>query len=215
MSALNHLRDVARGDGPADDGLLGNTRCAWGRGEVLSEEAVLAAFCAHPFSAEGDVLAIEAGQGAALVGMEDALFADVYDGRIGRLWRVGTGVALPHGRAVDVAFDPDMRQERGDVYFRAEDHPELDAAAAGRILSAARAHVDRVKREGKLRVRAFVVRAFGGADASAALLSVHALGNETSRSASFSYAILGMGTSEDSVRVVSEQTRPRRWTPRL
>ena len=37
------------------------------------------------------------------------------------------GIELPAEPAVDVAFDADMRQERGDVCFRAEDHPELPA----------------------------------------------------------------------------------------
>ena len=37
MSALDHLSALARGARPADDGLLGNTRCAWGRGEIVGE----------------------------------------------------------------------------------------------------------------------------------------------------------------------------------
>lgn len=215
MSAVDHLRAVTRGDRPADDGLLGNTRCAWGRGEILSEEAILAGFRAQPFATEDDLLSVETSQGAALIGESDALVADVYGGRIGRLWRVGSGVALPDEPALDVAFDPDLRQERGDVYFRSEDHPELDPAAAERLLAAAREHLEGLKREGKLRARAFLVRAFGTAEASAALLSVYALGNETSRSASFSYAIVGAGSSDGAIRVVSQKSQPRPWTPRL
>jgi hypothetical protein len=215
MSAIDHLRAIARGDTPTDDGLLGNARCGWGRGELIGEESILAAFCAHPFNADGDVLAVEAGQGAALIGGQDALFADVYDGRIGRLWRVGAGVIFPDEPAIDVAFDPDMRQLRGDVYLRAEDHPALDGAGAEPLLAAARMHVDQVRRKGALRVRAFVLRAFGGADRGAALLSVFAMTNGTNRSASFSYAILGFGSDEAAQRAVGEQTPPRTWTPRF
>ena len=214
MSALDHLRAVARGDAPSDDGLLGNARCGWGRGELIGEESILAAFCASPFSTDGDVLAIATKQGAALVGPHDALIADIYDGRIGRLWRVG-GATNSDEPAIDVAFDPDMRQLRGDVYFRAEDHPELDGLTAERLLAAARAHVDQVRHAGALRVRAFVVRAFGDADGGAALLSVYAMSNATSRSAGFSYAIVGMGPGDDLVRSVGQQTPPRAWTPRF
>ena len=38
MSALEHLRAVGRGETPADDGLLENVRCSWGRGEALGHE---------------------------------------------------------------------------------------------------------------------------------------------------------------------------------
>lgn len=214
MSALSHLRALARGTRPADDGLLGNTRCAWGRSEIVGEEAILAAFCAQPFASDGDVLTVETSQGAAIIGSDDALLADIYDGRIGRLWRVGRDITLGHERAVDVSFDADMRQARGDLFFRAEDHPELDTDGAERMIEAAQAHVDHIRCEGKLRVRAFAVRGFGGPKASAGLLSVYALGNETSRSASFSYAIVGAG-SGDAPRVVSDASPPRAWTPRL
>ena len=214
MSALDHLRAVGRGEAPVDDGLLGNARCGWGRGELLGEEAILAAFCARPF-AETDLVALASAQGAALIGQDDALIADVYNGRIGRLWRVGKGVTLPHEPAIDVAFDPDMRQQRGDVLFRVEDHPELSPASAERLLDAARAHVKQVRGAGALRSRAFVVRAFGDEDATAALLAVHAMGNETIRTAGFGYAILAVSSEDSSTRTVSDETRPRPWNPRF
>jgi hypothetical protein len=214
MSALAHLRSLARGELPPDDGLLNNARCAWGRGEVVSQEAVVAAFSANRFAIDSDVLVVETGQGAAMVGNDDAVVADLYDGRIGRLWRVGRGVAMPHEPGIDVAFDPDMHQQRGDVFFRAEDHPDLDPAAAERLVAAARAHGEEVRAQGKLRVRAFVVRAFGSRKRCAALLAVHVLTNERTRSASFGYAVVGLG-SDDAYRVVSEQSRPRPWTPRI
>ena len=212
MSALDHLRAVGGGETPADDGLLENVRCGWGRGEVVGHESILAAFCARPF-AESDGLAVETAQGAALIGEEDALIADVYNGRIGRMWRVGRGVAIPDELAIDVAFDPDMRQQRGAVLFRAEDHPELSSEAAEGILAAVREHVEKLRRAGGLRVRAFVVRAFGTGESSAALLAVYSMSNDVSRSVSFSYAVVGIGRGED--RVVSEQSRPRPWNPRL
>ena len=214
MSALDHLRAIGRGVAPQDDGLLGNARCGWGRGELMGEESILAAFCALPF-ANDDAVAVETAQGAALIGHDDALIADVYDGRVGRLWRVGKGVTLPHEPVIDVSFDPDMRQQRGDVLFRAEDHSELSSAGAEAVLEAARAHVGQLHRAGALRSRAFVVRAFGTEDATAALLAVYTLGNETSRTAGFAYAILAAGPQDSSARMVSDQTRPRPWSPRF
>lgn len=214
MSAIDYLRAIGRGETPANDGLLGNARCGWGRGELMGEESILAAFCARPF-ADADAVPIQTAQGVALIGQDDALIADVYDGRIGRLWRVGDGVALPHEPAVDVAFDLDMRQQRGEVLFRADDHPELSPACCERVLDAARAHVSQLRRTGALRSRAFVVRAFGTEDATAALLAVHTMGNETNRTAGFSYAILAVGAQDASARIVGDRTRPSHWSPRF
>ena len=213
MSVLDHLRTLGRGDAPGDDGLLGNARCAWGRGELVGLESILAAFSARPLAPD-HVLSIETPRGAALIGEHDAMIADVYDGRAGRLWRVGRGVQFPSEPAIDIAFDVDMRQERGDVFFRADDHPDLDDAAAERMLAAAKSHVDGGRRAGGLRVRAFVVRAFNSGQATAALLAVFAMSNGSVRSASFGYAIVGIGAEGDA-RVVSEQSPPREWSPRF
>ena len=212
MSAVDHLRSVGRGETPGDDGLLENVRCGWGRGEVVGHESILAAFCARPF-AESDGLAVETAQGAAMIGEEDALIADVYNGRIGRMWRVGRGVAFPDEPAIDVAFDPDMRQQRGAMLFRAEDHPELSSEAAEGILAAAREHLEQLRRAGGLRVRAFVVRAFGSGESSAALLAVYSMSNEVSRRIGFSHTVVGIGRGGN--RVISEHSQPRPWNPRL
>jgi hypothetical protein len=214
MNALDHLRAVGRGETPAEDGLLGVARCGWGRSELMGEESILAAFCARPF-ADADAIGIETAQGAALIGQDDALIADVYGGRIGRLWRVGKGVSLPYEVAIDVAFDPDMRQQRGDVLFRAEDHPELRSESAERVLDAVREHLGQLRRTGALRSRAFLVRAFGNESATAALLAVHTMSNETSRTASFGYAIVTFRAEDPSVRIISDHTRPRPWNPRF
>jgi hypothetical protein len=213
MSGLANLRAVARGTRPDHDGLLGNARCSWGRSELLSEEAILAAFTAQPFEVDSDLLAVETPLGAALVGQGRALVADLYDGRIGRLWCVGGAIPQLDHPSIDVAFDADMRQERSDVSFRAEDHPDLDPAAVEPLLTAARSHGDRARSEGKLRVRAFFIRAFGDPGHSAALLSIFSLGNERSRSSSFSLAVIGV--SGDEVRTVGERHPPRDWSPRF
>jgi hypothetical protein len=214
MSGLDHLRSLAQGRRPVDDGLLGNVRCAWGGTEILSGEAVLAAFAAQPFSLEGALHEVETAEGAALIGPDGALYADLYEGRIGRLWRIGGTPAFPPEPAVDVAFDVDMRQERGDLSFRAEDHPSLDPAAAEPLLGGAREMIEEFRLQGKLRVRGFVIRACGGAHASAVLIALYTLGNEISRTASFSFAVLGVGRGGEIAKAI-DPARLRAWTPRL
>jgi hypothetical protein len=215
VSGLDNLRALAQGRRPPGDGLLGNARCAWGRDELLSEEAILAAFAALPFDLEEELLSVETAQGAALIGEKRALVADLYGGRIGRLWRVGLEDGDAPEPGIDVAFDVDLSQERGELSFRAEDHLELDPAAAERLLTASRGLIEQVRGEGKLRVRGFVIRAFGGPQASAALMSLFTLGNETRRSASFSYAAIGIGSDIEEVQTVYERSQPRDWTPRF
>jgi hypothetical protein len=213
MSALAHLRSLAQGRRPADDGLLGNTRCAWGGAEVLSEEPILAAFAARSFDAAGELAAVETPQSAAIVWADRALVADVYEGRIGRLWRVGDEPAVPPEPAIDVAFDPDMRQERGSVFFRREDHPALDDVAVEPLLATAEDLIEATQAKGKLRVRGFVVRAFGGHDGSVALVSLYSMGNETSRTSSFTYAVVSTGPA--GANALSDRPPGREWTPRL
>lgn len=215
MTGLDSLRAIARGHRPDDDGLLGSARFAWGRRELLSEEAILASFAAHPFNLEPEILSLETPTGAALVGENRALVADLYGGKIGRLWRIGEEVNHPSEQALDVAFDTDLRQERGSVNFRAEDHTDLDPAAAEQLLSAASDLVEKLRLGGKLRVRAFFVRAFGTPQASAALISLFTLDNETSRSASFTYAVVGRGPNAQELSAVYNPAQPRGWTPRL
>lgn len=215
MSALHRLRALAQGALPDDDGLLGNVRLAWGGTELLGEESVLASFAARPFDSAQDLLAVESRCSAALIGEDSALVADLCNGRIGRLWRVGGEAPEPPPQAVDVAFDPDMHQRRGQLYFRAADHPQLAGPAAEQLLATARSLADRIRAEGNLRVRAYVVRAFGDNEASAALLALHVLGNETARSAGFRNAVVGAGGSAGRQRAVIEPKQARPWTPRL
>lgn len=215
MSGLSHLHSLARGQLPADDGLLGNTRCAWGGVDLVSEEAILAAFAAQPFDLSGDLHAVETAQGVALIGADQALYADLYDGRIGRLWRIEGNPPLAPEPAIDVAFDADMRQERGDLSFRAEDHPRLDATAAQRLATTARGLLDTMRLQGKLRVRGFVVRAGGDSNTSAALIALFTMSNDTARAASFGYAALGLGADDGDVRWVTDPVHSKPWTPRL
>lgn len=215
MIGLKNLRALAQGNPPSGDGLLGNARCASGRDNFVGQESILASFSKRPFNLEGELFSVETPQGAALIGENRALVVDLYEGRIGRLWRVGEKTAQPSEQAIDVAFDPSLSQEHDDLAFRAEDHLNLDPVAAERLLAAGRDLIDQMRNEGMLRVRGFVVRAFGTPQASAALLSLFTLDNETRRSASFSYAAIGAGPRTDEVHTVYDPPQPRDWTPRF
>lgn len=215
MTGLDNLRALAQGRRPDNDGLLGSARFAWGQSELLGEEALIASFAARPFDLSNELRSIETPTSAALICEDRAIVADVYGGKIGRLWRIG-GEPNEHPEpAVDVAFDTDLRQERGAVNFRVEDHADLHPAAAEKLLRAAADLVEQVRCAGKLRVRAFLVRAFGSTDSSAALISFFTLDNETTRSASFAYAVISTGSDAQEPIAVRYQAEPRSWTPRL
>ena len=184
------LATLGQGIRPSADGLLGNCRLEWRGGEACGEEAILESFRMNRFDvAAGRMIADERGF-AILDGNGGALFGDLYGGRIGRLWRVGPGEPPPAEPAITVAFDPDLSQERGDVLFRAADHPHLSSDLAPALLAAARGLVEAERSHGFHRVRAFIVRAFSVDGAAAALAAVYRLGGQPVRTSGFSYAVL-------------------------
>ncbi len=209
MSVAAHLRALAEGRRPADDGLLGACRLEWRGAEAYGEEAILELFRAAPFAPEGAKL-VETACSAAWIGADAALVADVYDGRIGRLWRIGMGDAPEPEPAVSVAFDPDLRQQRGDVLLRAEDHPELARDQVERLIEAGRALTAAHDGPPLHRARAWAVRAFTAGDDTAALFAVHRLTGGPTRGGGFGYAAVLLGGP-----VIAEREPDRPWTPRL
>ena len=89
MSVRASLAAVARGVRPDDDSLLASCRFDWGGDETIGEEAILEAMALSPLAGLAEARLVESATGAALIGADDAVFVDLYDGRIGRLWRVG------------------------------------------------------------------------------------------------------------------------------
>lgn len=209
MSIADHLAALAAGRRPADDGMLGNCRLEWRGGEAYGEEAILEAFRLAPFDGTGSVL-IETPASAAWIGYEGALVADVYDGRIGRLWRIGDGEAPEPEPAVSVAFDPDLRQSRGDVLIEATDHPDLAADALPEVIAAGHALLASDAPPPLHRARAFCVRAFTAASETAALFAVHRLTGGAVRGGGFGYAAVMIGGAS-----VADHAPDRPWTPRL
>lgn len=193
--------------------LIGNCKCEWNGAEIYGEEAIGEAFRAAPMTAYEDALLLESEQHAAWFSGDSLLFADLYDGRIGRLWRLGPGETPALEPAVSVAFDPDLRQPRGGVYARAEDHPLLapahfpaiEAAATGLIAAPAGAR--------QHRARAFLVRAFSNGERAAALFAVYRLTGGEVRSSGFGFEAVAL--VEGSPRIVKHKPVSAPWTPRL
>jgi hypothetical protein len=198
MTMLSILRAIAAGD---TDQVLGPTRLAVGGHELFGIEAVADAFRRDPLELGDDdtpPLFAESARQAAVLHGGQAMFADLYDGRIGRLWRVGAAPSSPPEPRVAVAFDPDLRQARGDLLFDPADHPGLDADAHGIVRAAALALLTAPA----WRARAFAIRAFGDAEAGAVLFAVHRLSADPMRVGGFVHAAAVW--SEGERRVVAD-----------
>ena len=213
MSLRGTFAALFDGHRPMHDDLLGNARLEWSGGEAYGEEAILQSFREMPIdSAQGTIL--QGDTAAAWIGAEAALYVDLYDGRIGRIWRLGPGSPPPAEPSIAVAFDTDLEQARGTIAFRDADHPELGAWAYDAVVAAGREllvsdHVPLLHR-----VRGYVVRAFSAGDAAVALYALHRLTAEQPRRAGFGYAMAKLTAGTDPLLVVDPWTPPE-WTPRL
>jgi len=224
MSVKLHLEAIARGLRPDDDGLLSACRFACMGGEVIGEESILQALAEMPMPVAPGATLVEDAKLAFLAGEGDALVADLYDGRVGRLWRVGGGASPADEPLVDVPFDPDMHQMPVGVLFEAEDFPGLAPegfAAAAELAAALLAHTaqghgsaDADTASARLaRVRLYVLRVVVAGDAVALLAAVHRLEGGPTRRAGFGHAV---AFAHNAVRrFVLDPLPNRAWTPRL
>lgn len=184
MSMLDTLATIARGMPHAN--VLNTCRLEVGGHHACGVEAIGEAFRRDPLAIE-PANKIENAHHFAFIDDGQALFADLYDGNIGRLWRAGRpspGALEPH---VAVPFDPDLAQARGDVAFLASDHPLLAEAAHDRVRAAGLAVL--AADTAAWRSRAFCIRAFGDAPSGAALFAVYRMSGDAVRSAGFGHAI--------------------------
>ena len=140
-----------------------------------------------------------------------ALVGDLYDERLGQLWRIGSGRPPTREPVLAVPFDTDLTQGGRDVLWRPDDHlwlaPEhADAieTLAGRIAApSAKDH----------RVRAFVLRAFSADGCFAMLASVFRLSSEPVRTASFCMVAALVLTAGELL--VADDLSRIEWVPRL
>jgi hypothetical protein len=185
MSAVDTLRALAGGQRPAS-GLLHTCRFDGLGQEIYGEEAILARLGLEPFNLDDDALIFEEAAHIAVLSGQRAFVADLYDGSIARLWLLGPDSRGGDEAQVSVAFDPDLAQVRGDVFFAASDHPTLAPDAADRVLVAGRGIVAAASGQ---RTRAFAIRAFGDASTGAALFAIYRLHPEGHATAGFVNAV--------------------------
>ena len=210
MSALEALKAVATGERQSPGTVSATIRLEWQGGEAYGEEAVLEAFRRAPLDlAVGSAISV---LGALLwTDGQTALVADLYDKRLGRMWRIGPGPAPARELGVSVPFDVDLMQDRRDVLWRYDDHPWLapehsDAIETfARDIAAPSAHDHRI--------RVFILRAFSSEDHFGMLASVFRLSSEPTRSASF--RMVAALVSPEGERLVADDFPPTDWVPRL
>lgn len=184
MSAIGAIGAVGRGETPP--ALLHACRLEVGGFDAFGVEAIGDAFRRDPVDLTDAVVAEDAMHLAAIVDGQ-ALFADLYDGNIGRLWRAGAPAPMAPEPFVAVPFDPDLTQARGDVMVAASDHPGLAADALPRVHDAGRAILARDPLA--WRSRAFCIRAFGSMARGAALFVLYRMTSGRVRASGFGHAV--------------------------
>lgn len=188
MSALDSLKALVSGKA-MPTGILGACRLESGNVDAFGVEAVTNAFRRAPMVDMENCVVVACPGQLALFCKSEAVVADLFGDNIGRLWRIGQNDSGDPEPAVGVAFDPDLRQARADVFVSAAEHPALDPVAIGRIETLGRALIDDPAPEhAAFRARAFAVRAFGDEARGCVLFAIHALATGPIRTPRLTFA---------------------------
>jgi hypothetical protein len=223
MSSLDALAQLAAGKRPDAD-LLPACRLEAFGAEFFGEEAIVQAYRQSPVQFSQEVVTVQTERNVAVFEQDSAMIADVYGSHIARVWRLGNGEPWQAEPFIGVPFDPDLLQSRGDLAYRAEDHPLLAASHASRLIEAGRRLAqDWTGEDGAVpyRVRTFLLRAFSDSDSTAGLFAVHRLGGGAARSVGFSYAavLLPHGDGAEPLvvqdRAGQSACEAAQWTPRI
>jgi hypothetical protein len=212
MSVLETLHILAAGKRPSA-GLLHTIRLEAFGIEVYGEEAVVETFRHAPFEITDDARIVDVGNHVSIFDGQIAIFADVSNGNISRIWRLGDGDPLEGERGISVAFDPDLTQTRGDVLFSSSDHANLERDCVESAIATGHLMLDMFT---SYRARAFCIRAFGTKESFATLFAVYHLSGESERTSGYSLsATIWDGTRAKAVNdsVGQDALDLRRWTP--
>jgi hypothetical protein len=210
VTVVQNLRKLALGDRLVD-GLLHTARLESHGVEFYGEEAIVDCFRQAPVDFSDAATHFETAGHIAIIDGETALIADLYTGAISRLWCLGTGPVALGERSISVAFDPDLAQTRGDVFFAPGDHPAL-AADAGKRVEAIGG--DLARNDRGYRARALLIRAFGNIDRGVALFAQYRLDNSPARTSGFVYVMAYW--IDDMVTIVRDAAiAAQPWTPRI
>ena len=214
MSVLDVLSTMMRGERPVA-GLLHNCRLEALGAEAYGVEAVVERLGAAPFEITSAARVVQTAGHVAVFEGERAIFADLFDASIGRLWVLGPDRSGGGEPILAVPFDPDLDQGGGDLFLAASDHTGLAADAVFQVVALGRAVVADV---GAPRTRAFAIRAFGTASTGAALFAVFRLRPAGRNVAGFSF-IAGYW-HDGGHRIIGDfgseaALADSRWTPRI
>ena len=220
--AFAAMREIAAGRAPADYGLLQNCRLEGFGIQAFGREPILDLFRRAPMDLSQAWTVLESPRALLVVDDDRAIFADLHDARVSRLWVLGTeGLATPEP-AVCVARDLDLSQTEAALMFDAFDHPDLDAAGGARLARLAQPSGLTGFGLPEFSRRTFVVRAFSTADRVAALvICAGALDAVERKPFTVNLALLATtDTGRESMRVVVDRAgllgcRQRPWTPRV
>lgn len=210
MSAIADLAALASGRDAAKESLTATCRLEWRGGEAYGEEALLEAFRRAPLDLAAGT-AIETPGALLWSDGHSALVVDLYDGRLGRLWRVGPGEAPAREPSISVPFDTDLSQHRRDLLWRPEDHPWL--AADRRDAAEALAQRLAEPTAADHRVRLFVIRACSTPTSVGLLGSIFRMSAAATRTLSFSL-VAALATPEGE-QIAVDEIAPAEWVPRL
>lgn len=179
MSALDTIRALSRGDASGAGGLLPACRAQAFGAEAFGPAAIAELFGRNPCPISATPAVVAGATALSLCdadaeGREQGWMADLHDGRIARLWRVGEGEGDAQAEpALAFAFDAFLSQDREPVALRPEDHPELPPDAAAALLTVAgQAALGPDADSPAAQGRAFVVRALSVGDRGSALVCV-------------------------------------------
>lgn len=199
MTPIDALQALARGERPRD-ALLPPCRLEGLGTHAYGEEAIVSHFRQVPFEGLEATDTVSSPSCAAIFAGEAALFADTYDNRILRIWRLGSGEPCAAEPSIGLPFDTDLFQSRRDVALRREDHPELDldgVKSVGEIGYSLAHGWQNTDGPPNWRTRPFLLRAFSSGNTGAALFAVHRLGPGQQRSSGFSFTAAKFGVGSD------------------
>ncbi len=217
---MSVLRDLAAGRRP--HAIAPHCRLEGFGTEAFAIEPIMSLLRSTPRELTGGTLVESAGAAVLLAtqGRPCALFADLNDGVLVRLWRLGPPLAepLPVRPRVDVAVDHDLSQLRpARPFFDPAAHPELHGDLGGAIEAALA--FDLATGEPELRRHLFVRRAFTSGDTDVALFGVSIL-TDAPRRRPLDCNLLVVAGPGAAPRMILDHAglaaaQQRAWVPRL
>lgn len=222
-----NLAAITRAEPAACRKLLHNARFEGLGTETFGADAIADLFRAHPVRWTTVTETLAHPRAAALFGSTEhgpaALFADLYDGHVARLWLIADHDAgQPPAITTHVPVDTD-RDQRGAAFpFDPAEHPALNPEHASAIAALGAAMIDGgtpwpSAEQRHARVRPLVLRALSAGGSAAVLLRVQSLSDTHAGGVRQAYAAALLGVREalipDGAGLRLAERAP--WNPRV